>query len=188
MRRIIQSWSKISTWKTGSLMNAPSNSLMASTCLCRIIRSHIVFPLKPRTCQNWSGAIYPDSPTGGVSDSPVTLCFLLFLFSDLDFICSSILSSFKCFSEFHSLSWVELEQVCMKSKANSFLVKLLSQEPPFIVRSRTKNYKIYTKSSVLHLLGTLESRNVLNLEDLSLCWWTWILRGSLFICDLMVKR
>ena len=55
----------------------------------------------------------------------------------------------------------------MNSKANSILVKLLTHELLFIVRSRTKNYKTYIKSSVLHLLVTLESRNVLNLEDLS---------------------
>ena len=52
----------------------------------------------------------------------------------------------------------------MNSKANSTLVKLLTHELLFIVRSRTKNYKTYIKSSVLHLL---ESRKVLNLEDLS---------------------
>ena len=107
--------------------------------------------------------------------------FLDFLFSDLDLIDSSILSSSKCFSEFYSLSWAELEQVCKNSKANSILVKLLTHEPLFIVRSRTENYKPCTKSSVLHLLVTFESRKVLNLEDSSLwliyhefwggCWW-----------------
>ena len=96
------------------------------------------------------------------------LCFSDSLFPHLDLIGSSILSYSKCFSDFHSLSWAELEQVCKNSKANSTLVKLLTHEPLFIVRSRTKNYRIYTKSSVLHLLGTLESRKVLNLEDSSL--------------------
>jgi hypothetical protein len=64
----------------------------------------------------------------GSSDNPVLLCFSDFLFSDLDLIGSSILSSSKCFSEFHSLSWAELEQVCMNFKANSTMVKLLTQE------------------------------------------------------------
>ena len=52
----------------------------------------------------------------------------------------------------------------MNSKANSTSVKLPTQ---FLVHSRTRNYKTYAKSSVLHLLVTLESRKVLNLEDLS---------------------
>ena len=78
----------------------------------------------------------------------------------------------------------------MNSKANSTLVKLLTHELLFIVRSRTKNYKTYIKSSVIHFLVTLESRKVLNLEGLS----PWlvdhkILRGllSYFIWDLKVK-
>ena len=78
----------------------------------------------------------------------------------------------------------------MTFKANSTLFKLLTHEHLFIVWSRTKNYKTYTKSSVLHFLMTLESRKVLNLEGLS----PWlvdhkILRGllSYFIWDLKVK-
>ena len=82
----------------------------------------------------------PVSPTGlggGSSYSPTAhrifrslLSFSDSLFSDLDLIDSSILSSSKCFSEFHSLSSAVLEQVCMKSKANSTFVKLLIHEPP----------------------------------------------------------
>ena len=116
-----------------------------------------------------------DCPMGGVigwsngpSDILMLLKFLHSLFFDLDLIGSSILSSSKRFSEFHSLSWTELERVCKNSKANSTLVKLLTHEPLFIERSRTKNYKTWTKSSVFHLLVTLESRKILKLGNLSL--------------------
>jgi hypothetical protein len=59
----------------------------------------------------------------------------------------------------------------------------LTLEPPLIVRSRTKNYKTSTKSSVLHLLVILETRNVLNLHERVLGIE---LRGllSYFICGL----
>ena len=46
-----------------------------------------------------------------------------------------------CFFEFHSMFWVDLEQVCMKSKANSLDDQATNFEPPLIVRSWTKNYK-----------------------------------------------
>ena len=63
--------------------------------------------------------------------------------------------------------------------ANSWNGQATNFEPLFIVRSWTKNYKTYTKSTVLHLLVTLESRKVLNLDDLSPCRCMLILRGLL---------
>ena len=81
----------------------------------------------------------------------------------------SIFSASKCFSEFPWPSRVDLEQVCMKSKTNSLNGQATNFEPLFVIRSRTKNYKTYTKSSVLHLLVTLESRNILNIVNLCSC-------------------
>ena len=108
----------------------------------------------------------------------------LFLFSDLELIWTSILSASKCFSEFLCLSWVDLEQVCNKSKANSSNGQATNSEPLLIVRSRTRNCKTYTKSSVLHLFVTLESRKVLNLANLSPWLWMLKLRGLLSFATL----
>jgi hypothetical protein len=49
-------------------------------------------------------------------------------------------------------------------KANFHYVSLLTQEPLVIVRSKTKNYKTWTKSSVLRLFMTLDTRKFLNLH------------------------
>ena len=76
--------------------------------------------------------------------------------------------------------------MCKIFKANSNLVKLLTQKPLLIVRSRTKNYETLIKSSVLHLLVTLETRRVLNLRKYVLDMHVYFeLRGHLsyFICD-----
>jgi hypothetical protein len=71
----------------------------------------------------------------------------------------------------------------MKSKANSSNGQATNSEPLLIVRSRTRNYKTYTKSSVLHLLVILESRKVLNLDELSVSLNV-DFEGSPFFCDL----
>ena len=60
------------------------------------------------------------------------------------------------------LSWVE--QVCEIFESNSIWIKLLTQEPLLIVWLRTKNYTTSTKSSVIHLLMTRDTRRVLNLS------------------------
>ena len=101
---------------------------------------------------------------GRASVTPVVLIFLIFCWIDLELIFSSIVSSSKYCFDFFELSWTEFEQVCRISKANSNLIKLLTQEPLLIVRSRTKNYEISTKSSILYLLMTLDTRKVLNLR------------------------
>ena len=118
------------------------------------------------------------------SDNPNPLTFFYFWFSGLELICVSILSASKCFSEFLCLSWADLEQVCKKSKANSLDDQATHLEPPLIVWPQTKNSKIYTKSSVLHLLVTLESRKVLSLDNLSPWLWMLILRGLLSFATL----
>ena len=118
------------------------------------------------------------------SDNPIPLNLFCFLFSDLGLIRMSIFSASKCFSEFIWLSWADLEQVCMKSKANSLDDQATHLEPPLIVRSRTKNYKTKTKSSALHLLVTLEFRKVLSLVNLSPWLWMLILRGLLSFATL----
>ena len=92
------------------------------------------------------------------SVKPVLLIFLFCSWIDLDLIFSLIDSFFKCCFGFFGLSWAVFERVCKICKANSILVKLLTQEPLLIVRTRTKNYKTRTKSSVIHLLVTLETR------------------------------
>ena len=126
-------------------------------------------------------------PTTVYSDYPnplriSCLCFLTWSwFEHRFFLLPSIFSEFLC------LSWVNLEQVYKNSKANSSNDQATNFEPPFIVRSRTRNYKTYTKSSVLHLLVTLESRKVLNLVNLSPCRWMLILRGLLLFATLRLN-
>ena len=109
-------------------------------------------------------------------------CFLTWIHFGLCFFLlpSAFLSFFACLE-------LIFEQVCIKSKASSLNGQATNFEPPFIVRSRTRNYKIYTKSSVLHLLVTLESRKVLNLVNLSPWLWMLKLRGLLSFATLMVK-
>ena len=92
-------------------------------------------------------------------------CYCLFLFSaELTWSCfflrALVLPSWLLWAV---LSWIE--QVCEISRAKLIWVKLLTREPFLIVRSQTKNYKTQTKSSVLHLLVTLEFWKVLNLEN-----------------------
>ena len=123
-------------------------------------------------------------PTTVYSDYPNPLriscfCFLTWSwFEHRFFLLPSVFSEFLC------LSWVDLEQVCKNSKANSSNDQATNFEPPFIVRSRTRNYKTYTKSSVLYLLVTLESRKVLNLVNMSLWLWMLKLRGLLSLATL----
>ena len=81
------------------------------------------------------------------SVKPVLLFFLFCSWIDLDLISSLIVSSSKCCIDFFGLFWAVFERVCKICKANSILVKLLTQEPLLIVRSRTKNYETLTKSS-----------------------------------------
>ena len=99
------------------------------------------------------------------SVSPVQLFFADFLLNWLVVDSSFELLFFQMFSWLFELSWPEFERVCKVSRANSIWIELLTQESLLIVRSRTKNYKTLTKSSVLHLLVTFESRIVLDVEN-----------------------
>ena len=73
--------------------------------------------------------------------------------SDLELISSLIFSSSKCFLWF----FLDVQNRAWAS-VHVFKAKLLTQEPPLIVRSMTKNYRTWIKSSVLHLLVTLDPR------------------------------
>ena len=70
---------------------------------------------------------------------PLLLIFLFFAYFDLDLISSSSLSYSKCSFEFFWLSWAELEQMCLISKANSIWIKLLTHKSLLIVQSQTKH-------------------------------------------------
>ena len=135
------------------------------------------FQLANTLSREWSDPL--SDTTFLASDNPVTLCFSVFRFLTWIWFVPRF---FLLPSDF--LSFIAyLEQILSKCAWNlrptQWMVKLLTCELLFIVRSQTRNYKTYTKSSVLHLLVTLESRKVLNLADLSPCRWKLILRGLL---------
>ena len=132
--RIIRSWRIFSTLKTASLYIALRHSSTTQLLSIRSSEHEVHFHTSETSSLKDTPSYSPthimqrriilllwsDSPTMGVSDYPGTLRFSYFWFSDLDLICSLILSTSKCFSDFHSLSWADLEQVCINSKANSW--------------------------------------------------------------------
>ena len=132
--------------------------------------------------------LWSDSPTTGAPDYPSTLrfscfSFLTWIWFDLRFF---LLSS--DFLSFIAGLELILSKCAWNLRPTQGKVKLLTSEPLFIVRSWTKNYKTYTKSSVLHLLVTLESRKVLSLDNLSPRLWMLILMGLLSFVTLTVKQ
>ena len=147
VRRIVQphvrssdpeAW--IRTKKTGSLVhhptiNPPCNSLASDNP----IPKGIFIPWKTCSLGNTTSENLTYIPVG--SDNPGALKCLsdpsvvglseptekpLFLFSNLELNWTSILSASKCFSEFLCRSWVDLEQVWKNSKANSWMINLLT--------------------------------------------------------------
>ena len=125
-------------------------------------------PHDPTAQSSWTGAKAPVQPVAfGCTGAgpPVQLILPELSWVDLELFLSSTFCSSKYFLEFFwaVLDWIE--QVCIVSEAKSIWVKLLTREPLLIVRSQTKIYKTKTKTSVLHLLVTLESRKVLILEN-----------------------